>query len=100
MADLDVVDQYEVIHKAGFALFLGILVLRHASELDMESYVDVEHPVLSYDFATGYVSSLSPSRVAKRQHLGPQALLLISTDRDILWLPGLVYASIQSFRSD
>lgn len=49
-AVLDIIDQYDVIHKACFDTFLSILALHCSSNVDWTSYVDAEYPFLSYSF--------------------------------------------------
>lgn len=57
----DVIGQYEVIGKAVFEPVLSIVALRRSSEVDWDSYVDVEHNFLGYELASVEISSLPPS---------------------------------------
>lgn len=92
LADLDVAGQYRVLRKAGFDRFLSSLAVQRSSKVDRDSYVGMENPFL------GYVSSLPPLRVAKRQRSSSEALVFI-IGRDVLWLSGLAYASKESCRA-
>lgn len=96
---MDSVGQYEVIHGSGFDPVLSILALRRSSKVGWVNFVDLECLFLSYNFATAEISSLVPPWVAKRQRSGSEASVSVS-GRDVVWLPGLAYTSMESFHVD
>lgn len=76
LVDLNVAGQYEIIPKASLDPVLSILTLRRSSEV-----------------------SLPPSRGAKRQRSGSEALVFIP-GCDVAWFLRLPYASMKSSRAD
>lgn len=98
-ANLNIVGQYHVIYKASLAPVLCNLSLGCFSKIDWDSYVYVEYPLSSYHFAIRNAYSLPPSRDAKRLRSGSQQIDL-NPGRDMVWLPGLAYASKESNHSD
>lgn len=54
---------------------------------------------MGYNFATEEAPSLVPSRGARHQCSGSEALVSVP-GRDVVWLPSLAYASMKSCRAD
>lgn len=88
-----------LIGKAGLDPVLSILALSCSSEVDWDSYGRVKHPYFSYNFATGELSSLMLSQVAKRQLSEPEATVSVP-GCDVVWLTWLGYRSMESCRVD
>lgn len=96
---MDIVGQHDATRKAGFDTILSFLVLLRPSEVCRATYADVEYAFLGYDSASGDVSSLASSPVAKRQRSSSEALVSVPA-RNVVWLPDLAYASMESYDTD
>lgn len=97
--DLGIIDQYDFILKADVDLTLYILALRRSSDVEWASYVDAKYPFMGYNSATWKALSLAPSRVGKHHRFDSDALVFVR-GLDVVWLPDLAYASMESCQTD
>lgn len=89
-----------VIRRAFFDPVLSIFALRRSSKFDWNTYIGVEHQFFGYNLGTERgVSSLLPFWVASIQLSGSKALVS-APGGDVMWLPELMYASMESCCAD
>lgn len=99
LADLDAIDQYDVIRNVESLSVLSIFPLPGSSEIDWDKYVGAEHPFLGYDVFSDNVSSLLLSRVARRLRSCAEEVFSVS-GRDVVWLFGLAYTSMERLQDN
>lgn len=97
-SDQYIIGQCNIIRRTCYNLLLSVLALPRSLEFYWDSYVCVKHSFSGYDFLTGIVSSLRPSRVTKGQRLWFKEPVFIH-GRDVVWFSGLTHASVMSCRA-
>lgn len=90
--EMNIVGQYEAIFKAVFEPLLTVFALYRSSEVEWNSSIVVEHQFQNYSISIREFPSLLQSNAPKRQRSGSEALVPVP-GRDVVWWPGLVYAS-------